>query len=65
MGYYMMTTRTIIPINVSKLNQTIGNASKFEQDLIFTYARYLFIKCERVEFKKTGCRLKFNNFEHP
>lgn len=61
----MMTTRTIIPINNSKLNEIIGNASKFEHDLIFTFARYLFIKCERIEFKKTGCRLKFNRFKIP
>ena len=33
--------------------------TKFEGNLVYLYANYLFIKCERVEFKKTGCRLIF------
>lgn len=57
MGYYMFTTKSIFPSNDSNLKEKIRNASSLEQNRILAFSKYLFIKCERVEFNKTGCRL--------
>ena len=57
MGYYMITTKSTFPINNSKLNEKIRNASSLEMNRIFAFSKYLFIKCERVNNTRTGCRL--------
>ena len=59
MGYYVITTKSIVQINYSKLNKIMENSSVSERNMILTFSRYLFIMCERVGFKKTGCRLIF------
>ena len=59
-GFYVVTTKTKIPgFDKSRLDKISENMTKFEGNLVYLYANYLFIKCERVEFKKTGCRLFF------
>ena len=60
-GYYLITTNIDdinSGFNYSRLNdyQTKYNLNDNENKNLYIFSHYIFMKCERISFKKTACK---------